>query len=204
LSKPSQARRGGYDAGWLIEHYGDPQKPTPTPPQVSPECQSALDAANKDINAINRAYDAADILNQVGNTAGIYPKLLAAIGVRETGFQNISQSGGNGRGIFQLDIGQNPQAAKIIGNTEAEATFAAQLLVDSLNYHSNEKRGYPAANYTADLELAAAVRDYNANHEVTRKIMMRTGATIADLDRGTARNTYVSNVLNLANHCFNR
>jgi hypothetical protein len=29
LSKPSQARRGGYDAGWLIEHYADPQNPPP-------------------------------------------------------------------------------------------------------------------------------------------------------------------------------
>ncbi len=45
----------------------NPQNPTPSPtPQVSADCQAALDAANKDISAITRANAAADILRRVG------------------------------------------------------------------------------------------------------------------------------------------
>ncbi|CAN5407495.1 hypothetical protein BH20ACI2_BH20ACI2_14230 [soil metagenome] len=171
---------------------------------VSPDCLGALKVAKKDINAINRAYAAADLLNRVGKATGMYPKLLAAIGVRETGFQNINQSGGLGKGIFQIDVGQNPNAGNIIGNIEAEATFAAQLLVSRMNHHSSATRGYPSGNYNAYLQFAAAIRDYNARHSVTQNVMNRPGATVADLDRGTALNNYVSNVLNLMNHCFNR
>jgi hypothetical protein len=139
----------------------------------------------------------------VGNANGIYPKLLAAIRVRETGFQNVSQSGGYGRGIFQIDIGANPQAANIAGDTEAAAGFAAQYLVGRMNYHAT-RDGYPAGNYTAELQLAAAVRDYNAGWATTINRMRQPGMTVAGLDPGTARGNYVTNVLNLANHCFNR
>ena len=52
--------------------------PTPTPPQVSPECQSALDAINKNAFAIQRAYEAQDILNQAGDS---YPWVVAHIRV---------------------------------------------------------------------------------------------------------------------------
>jgi len=181
-----------------------PQTPTPTP-QVSSDCQSALNVANKTVDAIDRAYQSADILNRVGQQTGAPPKLLAAIGVRETGFQNLSQGGGNGRGIFQIDVGQNPNGASILGNTGAEATFAAKnLLIDRMNYHSDAARGYPDGNRNAELQFAAGIRDYNARHSVTRNIMGRPGATVSDLDQGTARDNYVTNVLNLMNNCFNR
>jgi hypothetical protein len=181
----------------------NPQNPTPSPtPQVSADCQAALDAANKDISAITRANAAADILRRVGEATGMYPETLAAIGVRETGFENIAQAGGFGRGIFQIDIRANPHAAGITGNTEAAATFAANFLKARMNYHSNVERRYPDTSYNVDITFAAAIRDYNARHAATRRIMRRPGATVAALDRDTARHNYVSNVLNLSNHCF--
>ena len=75
-----------------------------------------------------------------------------------------------------------------------------------MNYHST-RDGYPLDNYTAELELAAAIHDYNANNTDTRRIMSQAGITVADLDSGTAGpngGNYVTNVLNLAKHCFNR
>lgn len=65
-------------------------------------------------------------------------------------------------------------------------------------------RGYPEGNYTNELQLAAAIRDYNAGWATTTRLMRRPGTTPEDMDKGTANNTYVTNVLDIASHCFNR
>lgn len=141
-------------------------------------------------------------LQAAAKQTGADAALLAAIGVRESGFQNVSQSGGFGRGIFQIDVGANPQAAGIAGNLQQAAEFVGNYIVTRSNYHSDAQRKYPDSNYNASLEMGAAIRDYNARNTVTSQIMSQPNATIADLDNGTARGNYVSNVLNLAEHCF--
>ncbi|HSS22564.1 MAG TPA: hypothetical protein VLL54_21005 [Pyrinomonadaceae bacterium] len=113
-----------YNDGWnfafpFLPQNPGLQSPTPAPtPQISAACQAALTVANQDINAIVRANAEAETLRKVGEATHMYPEILAAIGVRETGFQNVNQAGGNGRGIFQLDIGANPQLAGIAGTTK--------------------------------------------------------------------------------------
>jgi hypothetical protein len=48
-----------------------------------------------------------ELLQTVASAHGIDWVLLAAVGVRESGFANINErGGGNGLGIFQIDIGK--------------------------------------------------------------------------------------------------
>jgi hypothetical protein len=52
--------------------------------------------------AVNRAVSNWNVLETAGEANGIDPAMLAAIGIRETGFRNISQTNGLGTGIFQI------------------------------------------------------------------------------------------------------
>lgn len=187
---------------WLPAVAAQAQSPQPqaSTSVLNQECRDALAVTQIDDEAIGRAYAEQETLNRVGAATGIPAALLAAIGVRETRFRDVEQVGGFGSGIFQLD--RRKHGPEITKNTERAATAAAALLTFNINYHSSG-RWDEVGNSTPELQLAAAIRDYNANNKATRRIMSKRGATIADLDRHTANHNYVSNVLNIARYCFN-
>jgi hypothetical protein len=70
---------------------------------VNDTCRAALATANKNQAAIRRAMNAWSVLQAAAEAHDIDPALLAAIGIRETGFTNIPENnGGPGMGVYQL------------------------------------------------------------------------------------------------------
>jgi len=66
---------------------------------------------------------------------GVSPALVAAIGVRETGFRSIPQrcGGGQGAGRFQIDLAQNPSVtAAQAYNIAYAANFTANMLATNM------------------------------------------------------------------------
>jgi membrane-bound lytic murein transglycosylase MltF len=55
--------------------------------------------------------------------------MLAAIGIKETGFQNKLQNGGAGVGVFQIDLGKNPN---VTVQQASDLTWAANWAVSTL------------------------------------------------------------------------
>ena len=124
---------------------------------LSPECQQALRTAMPNTNAIqmvaalNRATADESALTAATANTSISWTILAAIGIRESAFQNINQSGGQGVGIFQIDVGQNPSVtAGQAGDPVWAANFAAQMLNSNMAYLSGK-----FANLTPDQLLQA-------------------------------------------------
>jgi hypothetical protein len=75
-------------------------------------------------------------LMQAADTYGIPWTLLAAIGVRESGFANKSEGdGGNAVGVFQIDLKQNPSVTGAqAGNLAWAASWAASTLAQNGTY----------------------------------------------------------------------
>lgn len=186
---PFSGRHGG---GGNPGTTAPPPQTAPNPP-LSQGCRNALAAAKQNASAIDRAYQSQDLLQQAADKHGIDWELLAAIGVRETGFTSINQRGGGGRGIFQIDIYAHPGMGKIAKNPTRAANYAAGLLESGINRYSD-------TGYSDELVEAAAVRDYNAGSKYT---MNKLAGGIPALDRGTTSN-YASKVPAIANNCFTR
>lgn len=122
---------------------------------------------------------------------GIAPALLAAIGVRETGFQNIWQYGGGaGAGVFQIDLSAHPNV------TPAEAfniSWAANYAAGMLSSHESAIRSR-FSDFTKTQILQATAASYNFG---IKNISGNPDTT----DQGTAHNNYGSNVMGLM-QCF--
>jgi hypothetical protein len=133
--------------------------------------------------------------------------IIAAIGMRETYFNNMKEYGWNGpnpedhlgRGVFQIDIGQNPQV------TEEQAMNVEFAASWSINKLKGDRSGYDKPwNFNRDLSLAEGIHDYNASPNKTKKHPNTWGQAasgIPGLDQYTTGHNYVSNILNLIN-CF--
>jgi len=90
------------------------------------DCLAALRAAyGANQGDVRRAEAGYSYVAPAALAHGIDPAILTAIGVRESHFRNVAQRGGLGRGIFQLDLGQNPSAAAVAFNPPAAADYAA-------------------------------------------------------------------------------
>lgn len=154
-------------------------------------CARGLTNAKSNQGAVNRAKSNMPALDIVGSDSGVDPAILAAIGVRETGFRNSAQPDGLGRGIFQIDLGQHPDVSLSTAfDPLASGDVAAGLLNQGFQQY---------AILGPRLALAAGIRDYNARPKTT--FMKAVTGGIRALDRGTARGNYVSNVLDLVD-CF--
>ena len=115
--------------------------------------------------------------------------LLSAIAIRESGFENINQQGGQGVGIFQIDLGQNPGvAAAQASNMVWAANWAATRLAS--NY--NALAAHP--NFTPSQLLQATAASYNFG---TGNISGNPNT----IDVGTTHNNYGNNVMDLMD-CF--
>ncbi len=87
--------------------------------------------------------------------------LLSAVAIRESGFENINQQGGQGVGIFQIDLGQNPgvtaaQASDLVW----AANWAATILANNYNALA---AAHP--NFTPSQLLQATAASYNFGTE---------------------------------------
>jgi len=156
---------------------GDP--PEGCPPSMpangfnanSPTVQNALATANQNSSAVDRAAANWNTIVSAANAHNIDPALLAAIGVRETGFRDINQiGGGDGRGVFQIDIGKHPDVSEAQANDlNFAANYAANLLQQNMQTLANN---FP--NFTpAQLEQATAA-SYNSGPATSRAIPLRS------------------------------
>jgi hypothetical protein len=168
--------------------------------QLSADCQSALTTAMAGPNsasanalrlaALDRATAAASTLQTAAQGTVVPWQLLAAIGIRETNFQNISQANGNGRGIFQIDIGVNPSVTAAQAFDPAWAAAWAANRLDS-NYFELAS-DHP--NFTQAQLWQATAASYNFG---TGNISGNPNT----IDVGTTGNNYGSNIMNLMK-CF--
>lgn len=188
-----------------------PQRNDPTDPagifgELSPQCQKGLTdalkvksgtnpeiAAQLRLAALQRANNNISLLQQAAAGSGLGSdwELLAAIGIRETGFQNIAQPNGKGAGVFQIDLGQNPSVTSAQAfNVSFAANWAANYLASNMAILA---AAHP--NLTGDALLQATAASYNFG---TGNISGNPNT----IDVGTTGNNYGSNVLNLI-QCFN-
>jgi RHS repeat-associated protein len=156
-------------------------------------CLNALSAAGQDTQALSRVNNNWEIIQTAARANNIDPNLLAAIGIRETGFQNIPQEGGLGRGVFQIDLGQNPSVtSRQAADITYSANFAANRLATNESILANR---YP--NLTSTQLLQATAASYNLG--VSRRAISGNPDTI---DVGSARGNYGSNVIDIMRYCF--
>jgi len=178
----------------------------PAPPPGYEECKAALSNAGATFAGLQRALDNWSTLKDAAWNAGIPPQILAALGIHESDFLNRSQLGGGlGRGIFQIDIGQNPAAATIAGDTVQSAQWAANQVGDRF-------RHFAGLGYDLGLSMGGALHDYNASRADTRVLvdLARHTDNFAYLNLGTTipagSNSqfggYVTNILQIAAFCF--
>jgi RHS repeat-associated protein len=159
----------------------------------SKQCRAALATTGKDQAGLQRAVQNWNAIANAANAHGIDPALLAAVGVRETDFQNIWQyGGGSGAGVFQIDLSKNPSVtANEAFTIQFAANFAANMLRNNYDYLKSQFGN----NFTPDQLLQATAASYNFG---TGNI----SGNPATIDVGTAGpNNYGSNVLNLMS-CF--
>jgi hypothetical protein len=156
---------------------------------------SAATAAMLRMQALDRANADKAALETAAKANGIEWKLLAAIGVRETGFQNVSQPPpGKGEGIFQIDLGQNPGVTKKQADDPAYAAgWAASYLSKS---EASIKKSFPTLS--GDKLTDAAADSYNEGVTGVKNLLNQN----KNPDTGTTGKNYGSNVLNLV-QCFN-
>jgi hypothetical protein len=149
--------------------------------------------------ALSRASNSTGLVTTAADDAGIDPALLAAIGIRESGFNNILQGCAagvtwgdpecSGAGIFQIDVGKNPDVSKTDAmNPTFAAGWAADLLDTNMKTLAAE---FP--NFTPTQLLQATADSYNFG---TKNI----SGNPATMDVGSTGGNG-SNVLNLMD-CF--
>ncbi len=134
------------------------------------------------------------IIDQAAQQAGVDPKLLAAIALRESQGNNRAQGdGGLAMGYFQIDLGKNPSVtpAQAMDPTWA-ATWAANYLANSATQLQN---AFPGEN--AGLLQEAVAASYN--HGVLGEINNLTQGQSPDFH--TAGHNYGSDIINLED-CF--
>lgn len=145
--------------------------------------------------ALNRADSAQPTMQAA---AGNNWPVLAAIGMRETYFRNIDQYGdGLGRGIFQIDIGQNPSVS---ADDARDINFAADWAWNKLSSDMNKYTASPANLNSSDI-LQEAIHDYNGSPTRHGGTMNLNLAGVTGLDRFTTGHNYVANVSDVIN-CF--
>ena len=170
---------------------GNATKNTQSPQQQSNPCASALKTAGQNQSAIARANAAWGTLQAAAQANGINPALLAAIGVRESGFQNVWQSGnGWGAGVFQIDLSEHPNVTVAQAfNVSWAANYAAGMLAGNESVLSAE-----FTNFTAAQLLQATAASYNLG-------VGGISGNPSTIDVGTPGGNYGSNVAGLM-QCF--
>jgi|SRR5579872_3865370 len=174
--------------------------------ELGADCQQALETAMPKssiasmLKAVDRAEAAKSTLMAAAAGTSIDWTMLAAIAIRETGFNDILQickpgiSWGDpkcsGAGYFQIDLSKNPA----VSETDAlDLSFAASWAANLLNGNMSKLAAkYPNLSYPKLLQATAA--SYNFG---TKNISGNPNT----IDQGSTGNNYGSNVLGLMS-CF--
>jgi RHS repeat-associated protein len=169
----------------------DPSGLCPDTSSPSQDCLNALATAGANTDALTRATDNWSAIQSAAAANGIDPNLLAAIAIRESGFQNIAQiGGGQGAGVFQIDLGQNPTVAPA---QAYDPTFAANFAGSMLATNSATlARQHPNLNPTQLLQATAASYNFGTGN---------ISGNSNTIDVGSTGGNYGSNVLGLM-ACF--
>jgi len=148
------------------------------------------------VEALERAWMAAWYLKKAAGAHGIDWRVLAAIGIRETGFRNIGErGGGQGRGVFQIDAGEHPDVSDAQAFDPVwAADWAAGLISDEL------RRFAALVDGTSLNPYAPALAAYNSGPKNVAGAIASENPLEA-LNGLTTGKNYVSNVLNLM-ECF--
>jgi RHS repeat-associated protein len=172
-------------------------------PSISDACSDALGVAGQTSQAVTNAYANAGALVQAGQNNNVDPGLLAAIGVRESGFTDTTQIGGGpGQGVFQLTVtSPNSAAAAVIGNVAAEANYAAA------NVYNTGYNYFQSLGLSATQSTVGAVTYFNHGNKAQVANVLAQGQAMSyggyeGLDELTARGNYTSNVMSIAMNCF--
>lgn len=158
-------------------------------------CMAGLQTANKDSNAVQRARNSWSTLTQAASTHGIDASLLAAVGVRESGFQNVMEHDGAGVGVGIFQITVSPSSGVTIAQAQDlnfSANYAANMLSSNMSILSGR---YP--NFNQGQLLQATAASYNLGIDPVKGITGNPNT----IDVGTPGGNYGSNVMQLMN-CF--
>jgi uncharacterized protein RhaS with RHS repeats len=168
------------------------------PPPGFGDCLNAISVAgwgsltnNGYSQALLNATNNWGVIQDAADANGIDPSLLAAIGIRESGFQNIAEiGGGQGAGVFQIDLGKNPDVTSAQAyNIQFAANFAANMLATNSNTLANQ---YPNLNATQLLQATAASYNFGTGN---------ISGNPNTIDVGSTGGNYGSNVLGIM-ACF--
>lgn len=180
---------GGGDGGGDSAPTPDPNCAGSTPSSDwadSAEVKSALDTAKADKAGVDRAIGDWNTIVAAANAHGIDPALLGAIGLRESGYRNIDQPDGLGRGIFQIDLGAHPDVTEAQAHDLAfSADYAAALLASNM---ATLRAEFP--DFTAEQLTQATAASYNFGTD-------DISGNPATIDVGTTGGNYGSNVVAL-------
>ena len=156
---------GGGDDNSGDDNSGNPDQTCDAQCQQDKQqnCADGLQEAGQTMAAVDRANASWDMLQTAADANNVDPALLAAIGIRETGFQNIPQSGGGqGAGIFQIDLGQNPNVtSQQAFNPAWAANFAANMLDTNMDTLA---AAYPNLNQNQLLQATAASYNFGTGN----------------------------------------
>jgi len=155
--------------------------------------QGAMANANR-VAALERAEASMGIIMNATLGTSVDPSMVAAIGIRESGFKYIQQGPGDnkgGVGIFQIDLIQNPSVSF---QTAWNISSAASWVVSTLNANAATLAAkFP--NFNADQLLQATAASYNFG-------VKNISGNPNTIDVGTTHNNYGSNIVKLMD-CFN-
>jgi RHS repeat-associated protein len=181
----------------LANLLGNSQPPPPTN-----HCDEGLQMAGQNMAAVDRANAMWNTIQTAADASGTDPALLAAIGVRETGFNNVWQGcddvrvmciDANGAGTFQIDLGPKGGHPDVSVEQAFDpawaANYAANMLATNMNYLGNT---FP--NFTPPQLIQAAAASYNFG---TSNIHGNPNR----IDVGTTNNNYGIDILFLMD-CF--
>jgi len=190
-------------AGYWSNLLGTTSQVIVAPPPGYEACQDALSVASQDMSAITRATapDNWSVIQSAATANGIDPDLLAAIAVRETGFQDINENDGAGVGVgvFQITVSSTSGVtAAQANNLPWAANYAANMLSTNMDFLQD---AHP--NFTPDQLLQATAATYNMGLG-KNPIGSNISGNPATIDVGTSpkpNGNYGSNVVNLMG-CF--
>lgn len=155
--------------------------------QRQKNCAQGLKGANKTMAAVNRALQDWGMIEDAAEASDVDPAMIAAVGVRETGFLDVTENDGanKGVGIYQLTVIKGSPKAAIetsqANDPSTAALIAGGILRDNMNYMADH---YPS--YTGSYLLQAAAAEYNMGPTNKKTGKSNFSGDPAKIDQGTA------------------